>query len=277
MSDADRNLAGPRGEGGAHGVGQRAEPLDLSVAVVCKNNAGTIGRTLDSVAGLAAEIVAVDGGSTDGTLELLERAGARVVSSPWLGFVKTKQLAIARCTRGWVLLLDSDESLEPTLAGGVRAALEGWSAGGPEGFELNRKVFYNGRFLNHAWQPEWRTRLARRGACEMRGTDPHDHMHVQGRVARLAGDLRHDSFASFEEQFRKQVGYARSMADQLVAQGQRGSYLRLVGSPVGACLKQLVLKGAWRDGWAGWLCAASTAGNALVKHAVLIERARKSR
>jgi glycosyltransferase involved in cell wall biosynthesis len=252
-------------------------PLPLSLAIVCHNNASTIARTLDSVAPLASEIVAVDGGSTDATLELLAHHHARVITSPWLGYVRTKQLAIDHCTQPWVLLLDSDESIEPPLARSIRAALSSWQEGGPAGYQLNRKVFYSGRFLHHAWQPEWRTRLARRELCQQRGIDPHDHLHVTGRVERLAGDLRHDSFASFEDQFRKQVGYARAMADQLVAQGHRGSRVRLVTSPLGAFAKQLILKGAWRDGWAGWLAAASTSANALVKHAVLIERAHRSR
>src|SRR4029077_4245626 len=89
---------------------------NLSVAIVCKDNAATIGRTLDSVRGLAGEIVAVDSGSTDGTIGMLDAAGARVIRSEWLGHVKTKQKAMEACTRDWVLCLDSDESLEPELA-----------------------------------------------------------------------------------------------------------------------------------------------------------------
>jgi glycosyltransferase involved in cell wall biosynthesis len=69
-------------------------PLQLSVAIVCRNNEATIGRTLESVRGLGAEIVAVDSGSVDGTIGLLEAAGARIIRSDWKGFFATKQLAL---------------------------------------------------------------------------------------------------------------------------------------------------------------------------------------
>ena len=89
--------------------------MPLSVAIVCRNNDATIGRTLESVAGLAAEVVAVDSGSTDGTIPLLERHGARVIRSDWKGHVATKQMALEACVQEWVLCIDSDESLQPDL------------------------------------------------------------------------------------------------------------------------------------------------------------------
>src|SRR5258705_12320300 len=98
-------------------------PLPLSIAIVCRNNEGTIGRTLESVAGLGAETVAVDSGSTDGTIGLLERHGARVRRSEWKGHVATKQMALDACAQPWVLALDSDESLTAELRASVDASL----------------------------------------------------------------------------------------------------------------------------------------------------------
>src|SRR5262249_58082568 len=129
-----------------------AGPLPLSVSIVCRNNDRTIGRTIDSVAGLASEIVAVDSGSVDGTIPVLERAGARVVPSEWLGHARTKQLALDQCTKEWCLCLDSDESVEPDLGGAIRAALvrDDVAVGA---YRVNRRTWYRGRPLNHAWQP----------------------------------------------------------------------------------------------------------------------------
>lgn len=254
----------------------------LSVSIVCKNNESTIARTLQSVHGLAGEIVAVDSGSTDGTIGILERFGATVYREAWQGHVRTKQRAMDLCTRQWVLHLDSDESLEPALRASVRRALGDGGATGPavqggvDGFEMNRKVFYRGRFLHYAFQPEWRLRLVRRGCGAWGGMDPHDGMLMKPghRAERLAGDMRHDSFVSFEEQLRKQVGYGRLGAAGVVAAGQRGSYWRLLTSPPAAMLKQLIVKQAWRDGWPGWLAAGSAGAQALVKHMLIIEQAR---
>ena len=95
----------------------------LSLAIVCKNNEPTIGRVLESVRGLATEIVAIDSGSTDGTIALLEAAGARVIRAEWRGHVATKQMALEACSHPWVLCLDSDEPVMPELAASIRAAL----------------------------------------------------------------------------------------------------------------------------------------------------------
>lgn len=248
----------------------------LSVAIVCRDNEPTIGRTLDSVRGLAGEIVAVDSGSRDGTIALLERAGARVIRSEWKGYVATKQMALDACTGNWVLCLDSDESVEPDLADSIRAATDG-APGAHRGYLVNRKVYYRDRPLNFAWQPEPRLRLARRGEARWAGLDPHDHLALTsaGTPGRLAGTLRHDSIGTFADFLAKQIGHGRTMAASLHASGRRGSLARLALSPPGAFLKQIVLKQAWRDGWPGWLAASSSAAAALAKHAALIELSRR--
>lgn len=251
-------------------------PLPLSVSIVCKNNESTIGRTLESVAGLASEIVAVDSGSTDGTIGLLGKHGARVIRSPWLGHVKTKQLALEACTQEWVLCLDSDESIDGELRARIQHA-DTLAGSALDGFSLRRKVFYRDRALNFAWQPEWRVRLVRRGRARWQGLDPHDQLALvdaQAVERRLdVGFIRHDSISTWDEFFAKQAQHAKTMAQSMHREGARPSYFRLMTSPVGAFLKQMVLKQAWRDGWPGWLAAASTASGSLMKHAMLFELA----
>lgn len=243
--------------------------MPLSVSIVCKNSESTIGRTLESVAGLATEIVAVDSGSTDGTIALLEQHKARIIRSPWLGYVKTKQLALDSCSQPWVLCLDSDESPEPELAVAIRKAVESGTA---SGYRVNRKVYYRDKPLNHAWQPEWRLRLVRKDRAFWTGLDPHDRLELrEGSTENLAGSLRHDSISTFTEFMAKQARHAQTMASSMHAEGQRGSVWKLVTSPPSAFLKQLVLKQAWRDGWPGWLAAASVGASAAMKYMALIE------
>ncbi len=273
----------------ASDAGAAAAALPLSVAIVCKNNERTIGRTLDSVRGLAAEIVAVDSGSTDGTIALLEQAGARVIHSDWLGHVRTKQKALEACSQPWVLCLDSDESVLEDLAAAIRTAI-GTRGAGPGratstadgdaaavGFRFNRQTFYKGAPLRHAWQPEYRLRLVRREAARWGGLDPHDVLELTQSaavVATLPGTLRHDSFETFTEHLRTQWSHARTMAESLHRAGKRGSVTSLIVSPPGAFLKQIVLKRAFLDGIPGWLAAASTAAGTLMKHAMLLEMSR---
>jgi glycosyltransferase involved in cell wall biosynthesis len=250
----------------------------LSVAIICRDSAATIGRTLDSVRGLAAEVVAADSGSTDGTLDLLRQHGARIIQTPWLGFVATKQLALEACGQPWVLSLDADESLEPDLRAAVEAALARDDTA-VDGFAVNRKVYYRDRPLNFAWQPERRLRLIRRGAARWGGLDPHDQLLLTGggRAGRLAGTLRHDSVSTWPEFLQKQARHAGVMAASMHREGARGSVWRLVTSPPAAFLKQIVLKQAWRDGWPGWVAAGSAAAAAFMKHAALLELSRADR
>lgn len=258
-------------------------PLPLSVAIVCKNNEATIGRTLDSVRDLAGEIVAIDSGSTDGTIGLLERAGARVIRSEWLGHVRTKQLALEACALAWVLAIDTDEVVLPELAASIRTAVERDDPA-VAGYMLNRKVFYRGRPLNFAWQPEWRARLVRRGAAAWGGLDPHDKLDLlpetraAGKsVGKLTGDLRHDSFQTFQQHLGKQLQYSRMSAAGMLREGRRASVWRMALSPCAAMLKQLVVKQAWRDGYAGWLAAGTQAAGTLMKHMMLLEMERGAR
>jgi len=248
-----------------------------SVAIVCTNNESTLGRTLDSIAGLAEQIVAVDSGSTDGTLDLLAQHGAKVIRTDWRGFVATKQLAMDECGCDWVLVLDSDESPDEQLREAIRRVIERDDER-IAGHEMNRMTWYAGRPLRYVWQPEWRLRLVRRGCAEQTGIDPHDYVAlVDGetrRVGRLDGTLRHDSFATIGEHLERQVRYARLSAKGQSERGHKGSVPRVVFSPVGAMFKQIVLKSGWRDGWRGWAAAGSTASATLMKHLMLLERTR---
>lgn len=254
--------------------------LPLSISIVCHNSEATIGRVLDSVRNLGAEIIALDSGSTDGTIELLTRAGATVVHQPWLGYVRQKQAALDRCTQPWVLHLDSDESLEPDLRRSIEQAVR---ADDPTiaGYELNRKVWYAGRFLNYAWQPEFRLRLVRRGRIRWGGYDPHDAMELvpdpsaqSQRIARLPGDMRHECIASISDFLARQARHANTAATALHARGRRGSVARLVFSPLGEFAKQIIVRRAFLDGWRGWTAASASAAATLMKHAALIEASR---
>ncbi|HEB60908.1 MAG TPA: glycosyltransferase family 2 protein [Phycisphaeraceae bacterium] len=253
--------------------------LPLSVAIICCNSERTIERTLASVADFAREIICIDSGSTDSTLDICRRYGATCHYEPWEGHKKQKQHAIERCTQPWILALDSDESLEPELQQSVVNALQ---KDDPSivGYRLNRKVYYKGKLLNHAWQPELRLRLIRRGKGRWGGYDPHDRMELadsKGKVGLLQGDLRHDSFADIFDYLRKQIEHSRAAASSYRQMGRSTGPLRLITSPCGAWLKQIILKSAWRDGWRGWAAASGTAVAALMKHLILLEQTNLAR
>jgi len=254
------------------------EPGPISVAIICCDNEQTIGRTLDSVRTLARQIVAVDSGSTDGTLDLLKDAGAEIIHQGWLGFGPQKNLAMSQCTQPWTLFLDSDESVEPALADSIRATL---TPDDPNivGFQLDRAVYWAGTMLRHAWRPEWRLRLVRTGAARWSDDRVHESLdidpaHASRRIVRVRGQLRHDAIGDIPGILARQVAYAKLAADDFAASNQTESVLSLLTSPMGAWLKQMVLRQAWRDGWRGWGVASIVASASLMKHLALLERSR---
>lgn len=261
-------------------------PLPLSIAITCFNSEATIGRLLDSIDGLASQIVAVDSGSTDATLDMLRARGIEPIHQDFLGHVKQKQFALDRCEQPWALHLDADESLEPELAASIREALENDDGVRPPGYEVQRKVWYAGAFLNYAWQPEWRLRLVRKGSAEWRGYDPHDSLEViygplppgsrarRSFPERLAGVMRHDTMPSAAEFLARQVAHGRIAAASYERLGKRTNPLRVALSPIGAWLKEMLIRRAFLDGWRGWVAASCAASAALAKHAILLERQR---
>ncbi len=262
------------------------ETLDLSVMIPCRNNVRTMGRVLESVRGLCSQLVVIDSGSTDGTLELVEacrewggndQCEVVLVQTHWRGFVKTKSMGLQACNRRYALWLDSDEPVSREMAASVRRAV----ADGVDAAKVRRVVEYKGKLLMHSWQPEWRLRLVRMdlvrdGRARFTGIDPHDYLEVDSGVdvRALDGVLVHDSFETFSEHLGNQLRLSRTSAQSLHAMGKRGSVWKIMTSPIGAFFKQAIVKGSWRDGSAGWLAATTSAAGALMKHAVLYELGR---
>ena len=255
----------------------------LSVMIPCKDNQRTIGRVLESVKGLATQIVVVDSGSSDDTMGIVDacrewigtdRCEVVLIETHWRGYVKTKQLALDACSHAFTLWLDSDEPVTPELATSIRRAM----SNDVEAATVNRVVEYKGRLLKHCWQPEHRlrlvkTELVKANRARFGGIDPHDYLEVDADVSieHLNGTLIHDSFETFADHLENQRKLSLTSAKSMHAMGKRSSAWKMMSSPAGAFFKQLVLKGSWRDGYAGWLCAGTSAAGALMKHMMLYE------
>jgi len=248
-----------------------AKPLPLTVAVITLNEERNLARCLDSVRALAAEIVVLDCGSTDATADIARRFDAKFTVQPWAGHVAQKNAALQLCTQPWVLCLDADEMLTPELADGIHATLS-TSEPAVDGFCVNRRTWYLGAWIWHAWYPEWRLRLARRERAEWRGIDPHDSLHVIGATSRLKGDLLHYSFRDLRDHLTKTIRYAHIMST--ADDGRSFRWSEFIFSPPWALFRRLVLKQAWRDGWRGWLIAGVSAVSSFAKSAFRLERAR---
>ncbi|MEX0449079.1 glycosyltransferase family 2 protein [Spiribacter sp. 221] len=255
----------------------RGQPLSLSVAIITKNESSNLPRLFDSLERLnPREIIVVDSGSTDDTVQIARSHGAHVQVTDWPGHVEQKNRALDVCTQPWILSLDADEPISPELADNLRDLLEN---GDPnkDGYEISRITWYLGDWLRYIWYPEWRLRLVRNGTARWAGYNPHDRLETAGTVGRIKGDIHHYSYADVEDHFRRSIDYARIGAETLAARGKRFRWHKIVLAPLVRLIRLMVFRQGWRDGWRGWIIAWSSMFSCFLKYAFLYEIQRKEK
>ncbi len=249
----------------------------LAVAVCTMDNIDVIERCLQSVAGIADEVLVVDSGSTDGTVELARSLGARVVHHDWEGMVGQRKFAMTLVGHyRWVLLLDSDESLDSELRDSIAKAVRDEQSQAA-GYEIRRMVWFLGDWLRHTFQPEWRMRLVRPEHFRITGVGPggaggHDHITVDGPSARLAGICRHDTWRDLEHLFERQIFFG-ARAAKFTDRGGRVS--DIVFRPAVAVFKQLVLKHGYRDGPRGVIACFGVGIGVAMKHVFIMKKKKR--
>ena len=133
----------------------------ISASIICKDEARNIEDCIRSVE-WCDEVIVVDSGSTDGTVDLAKTLTSNVVFNEWPGYVAQKNFALERASGDWVFCLDADERCTPELREAVEKSVQ--EADGLAGFEVRRHVKYLGRWINHGgWYPDWKLRIVRRG------------------------------------------------------------------------------------------------------------------
>jgi Glycosyl transferase family 2 len=224
----------------------------VSACIIALNEAANLSDCIESV-GFCDEIVLVDGGSTDATVQLAEAAGVRVVRQPWLGFAAQRNVGLDHARGEWVLEIDADERVTPALRGEIEAFLAAPPAGVDLGGLPRREVFL-GRALEHsAKYPMYSHRLLRRQAYrhdELRTV--HEGLIPHGPVHPFEGDLLHLLATSWREALTDAWRYARLEAGQLdeapsLGRLAKGAFLR----PAAKFCYRLTVDGGWRDGWRG--------------------------
>lgn len=227
----------------------------LSACIITLDEADRIEDCIRSLS-FCDEVVVVDSGSRDGTVERAEALGARVLHRPFEGYRSQKAFAVAAARHDWVLCLDADERISPPLRASIQAARDGGFAG-HAGYRFARATRYFGRPLRHGnVYPDRVLRLFDRRRGGWNGPrEIHEHATVEGRVGLLPGDLDHDAYRSLSDQLTRMQRYARMMAEHMHQNGQRANLVRLVLSPAWRFIRGYLLRGGFLDGWRGLLHA----------------------
>jgi glycosyltransferase involved in cell wall biosynthesis len=246
-------------------------PLPLSLCIITRDAAAQLAGCLGSVP-FADEIVIVDSGSSDDTVEIARRCGARVVDHAWLGFGAQKNFAVGQATHDWVLCLDADERLTPELGAAIREALAASAdPAAPAAYTMARRNQFLGRWLAHGeGYPDWNVRLFDRRRARWTDDPVHEHVVSDGRIARIKGDLLHASAESLDDYMAKQNRYTTLQAEALHARGQRAGALQLVLSPLVRFVRFYIVKLGFLDGIAGLVHIAIGCFNSFMKYAKLL-------
>ncbi|HBT4642024.1 TPA: glycosyltransferase family 2 protein [Klebsiella aerogenes] len=231
----------------------------LSVVMIAKNAADLLADCLASVS-WADEVVVLDSGSTDNTVELARSLGARVYSNTdWRGYGIQRQRAQDYATHDWVLMIDIDERVTPELKAAILKVLDAPQRGVI--YSIARRNYFLGRFMRHSgWYPDRVMRLYERARYRYNDNLVHESLDSLGaEVVPLSGDLLHLTCRDFSGFQQKQLAYAAAWALERHQKGKKTSMAGIFSHTLGAFVKTLLLRGGVLDGKQGWLLAVVNA------------------
>ncbi len=252
-------------------------PLDkplLSLAIISKNEADRIGRVLSSAASVVDEVIVVDSGSTDETVEICKSSGATVIHQEWLGYAAQKQFAMERADGEWILNVDADEALSEDLGKEILSALR-HAESDVAGYSIPRLSRYLDRWIRHGgWYPDRKVRLVRRGRATWVGDGIHEKLEVSGKVQGLESPLLHYVYRDISDQVTTMNRFSTVSAEHRKEPGSSGYLLLGLVHAVGKFLECWVWKLGILDGYPGLVIAVNSAFYVFLKHAKAWEKGR---
>jgi glycosyltransferase involved in cell wall biosynthesis len=255
----------------------------LSVAIVTFNEEENLARTLASVA-WADQIVIIDSGSTDRTVEIARSFNATVLERPWPGFAAQKNFALSQCTGDWILSLDADEELSPELQQEIRGTLSPTPT--VDAFYLKRRNLFLGRWIKHGgFYPDPKLRLFRNHLAvspQFEARPVHETIHFNGTTVTLDGDILHHAYPTLSSYIEHMDRYSSLGAQLLVDKGRTSSnpftfFARVVIFPFFGFKWNYIVRGGFLDGREGLLLNLYHAAYSSWKYAKAWELARKPR
>lgn len=251
--------------------------MKISAVIIAGNEAANISDAIRSL-DWADEVLVVDSESADGTREIAEQLGARVIVRPWSGFAAQKQFAVNEAENDWIFSLDADERVSPELRDEIIAIRDGLRPAA-DGYRIARLSTYMGRAIRHGgWYPDWQLRLFDRRRGRWKDVLVHESVEMTERsvVRQLKGEILHFPFAGpADHKAAIESRYAPLAARQMFEGGRRTSALRCtVAGPI-AFVSTYLLKLGFLDAAAGFHIARLAAHHAHLKHKLLLDLQRR--
>ncbi len=241
---------------------------EISAVIITHNEERNIGRCLDSLKGLADEIVVVDSGSTDNTEQICKDAGARFFFHAWAGYIDQKNYANSLARHNFILSIDADEALSDMLRDSIKEVKR---SGSHDAYEMNRMTNYCGKWIRHGgWYPDRKMRLFNKEKFEWGGEVIHERLVGKAghaAVGYLRGDLYHYSYYSIAEHYAQANHFTDMTAALAVAKGKKAGIIKLLLSPAIKFTRDYFLKGGFLDGYYGYVVCRISAQATFMKYA----------
>lgn len=247
--------------------------ISVSLTVITLNEEENIARCLSSV-DFADDIVVLDSGSTDRTVEIAKSMGARVFSEEWRGYRDQKARAVELAEHDWILSLDADEALSDDLLKEIKEKIAGGLQAG--GYESPRLSHHMGRWIWHGgWYPDRQLRFFNRKKCHW--SEGHVHEKVVGEnIQSLKNPIYHWPFKDLKAQMQTNNEYSSLAAQDLFDRKKSYSCIKLIFKPISKFLETYLLKRGFLDGWPGFVISVGAAYSMFLKWAKLRELEKKS-
>ena len=224
----------------------------ISACIITKNEEGQIKRCLQSIA-WADEIIVIDSGSTDRTVEIAQELGAKTIHHDWPGWAKQKNYCLDQASHDWILSLDADEWLEPEAENSIRQAVENKEI---DSYRLSRKTFFLGRWIAHSgWYPDKQVRLFQKSKTCFEEVPVHEKVTETASTTDLPLDILHESYTSLEQYMEKSNAYSTAQAKQQA--GQSHLMLKLILKPWYRFFQTYLWQKGFLDGREGFILAVS--------------------
>ena len=238
--------------------------MKITATIITLDEERNIARAIESLR-CADEILIVDSGSVDRTVELARNLGTRVIEANWRGFSAQKNWAAEQASHEWILSLDADEALSEAL----EAEIWNLKKAGPrdDAYTMPRLARYLGRWILHCgWYPDRKIRLYRRDRASFVGDFVHESVDVRGSVGSLENNLLHYTCDSLSEHVKTVDRYTTLAAQELAARKVKVPLSRLIADPAWTFVKTYFLQRGFLDGPEGLTIAHMAAFYTFLKY-----------
>ncbi len=240
---------------------------NLSVVIITFNEERNIERCIESLHGIADDIVIVDSFSTDKTEEICRAKGVRFVQHKFDGHIEQKNWAVTQAKYPYVLSLDADEAIDDTLKKSILEIKNNWKY---DGYNMNRLTNYCGKWVYHCgWYPDKKLRMwdSRKGSWG--GINPHDKYELaegDNSTADLKGNILHYSYYSIEGHRKQTEKFSTISANALFAKGKKTNLVKLYLSPIVKFIQSYFFQLGILDGYYGFVICKISAHSTYLKY-----------